>query len=864
MGGIPPQGAGPTMPGPLPLGAPTAPLPGAAQWQQPAPVPVSAAPAGPVTPQTPGGPTVESPEPDTTSATDEGPRRRRRSLTLPDDGDAMQDVLDMVQHVRDERIPWMDQRLVRYAKLRGWRQEETYPWEGAHNEHIPMIMANSLRIQAGIFNAVLGNHPIMQGRALRKDLIEAADKASQLIEFQFMQEADGEQKLGQAVEQFVNDGTIISFQPWVKDSRRMIDVRVVKGPTMDPMTGVQTHLIEYLNTVLVDILGDQLKSLRVEDEEGYHWSGRWADQEGKEEDVEIEVWDRDDGKLDIEIRWEQVTFDGPTSIIHQLEDIIVPLRALNMQPVTPQNPYGAPWVARRLRVNLDLIERRRKNGTYDLLTDDDMDDVVSFARTRTEPDKAWQGEDSVKVEKEARAGLMTDWSDLDEERKWIDLIEWYGSYTLSDGYECEIVLHVLDVPGGKLARARYLSEICPGSPQWRPFAEERFIPVADAFYGIGVPELLEGLHDLTHELYNSNLDRGDIANLPVVLYRASSGVKPEQMRVAPGDWVPVDNPKEDAVPMQYPHADQTWSFNMIGLVSQQAEKLIQIGSLQFGQVPQGKASALRTVGTTMAILQQGAALPEQILRRFFHWLQQVYGQFHMMNMKFLPEKKRYLIAGKDPDTDAAYGELGPQELQFPIAFDFGATLLNTNKGIVSQALSEIGSAIFTPLAMQYGITGPEQFYQWCKDKINAAQLDPQRYIKRPPGMPDTPPMSANDAIVMLVSGRMPPGTNFVEGPIEAFQTLAQWYQSDNFGHVHPTNLGIVREFMQRVQQAAQQAQMQQMAVQAAQQFQQALGQGQGGGGGSMPGEPPEMQTEPATQSEINGAGTQGPPGSKHA
>jgi len=809
--------------------------------------------AGPAAGAMPGampGAFPEAPEPDSTSVTDEAPRRRRRSLGV-DKEKAAEVTLERISSARDERAQWMDERLIRYAKLRGWRQKQTWPWDGAHNEHVPLMMSNSLRIQAGLFNAVMGNKPIMQGRSLRRDKVDAADKAANLIEFQLMHESDGEQKIAQGVQQFCDDGTIFSFQPWVKDTRKMVDVRVIPGPPED------VDLSLYLVNRLPEII-DGLDRLRDETLDGYNWTGTWKDGDGRDREVEIEVWDREDDKLDVEMRWEATTFDGPTSIIHQLEDITLPLRSLNPQPVTPQNPFGAPWISRRLRVNLDTINRRRKNGTYDLLTEEEWEQVIAYADGRQAPDTQ-QGEDQMKVEKEAQAGLVSDWSALDEDKQWIDLEEWYGSYTLDDDYECEVVFHVLDFGNGTgvLCRARYLSEVCPGAPQWRPFGYECLIPVPDCIYGISVPEILEGLHDLLHELFNANLDRGDIANLPVMLYRASSGIKPEQMSVRPGDWVPVDNPKDDAVPVQYPHSDQSWSFNMIGLVQQLAERLIQVGSLQFGQVPQGKASALRTVGTTMAILQQGAALPEQILRRFFHWLQQVYSQFHMLNTKFLPPKKRILVLGKEQDADAAYMEIGPEDIQSPVNFEFGATLLNTNKGIMSQSLSEIGQAIFNPLGFQMGLVGAEQFYAWCKDKINAAQLDPQRYIKKPPGMPESPPMRAVDAITMLVSGKMPDGVNFIEGPMAAMETLAKWVQSDEFGQVPFHEVGMVRQYLQQVQAAAMQAQQQQMAMQASQQFQAMMGNKGQGAGAPMGGEAPEMQTETPTQQEIQGGGTQG-------
>ena len=842
MGGLPPFGVPP--PAQQPWASPQPMDPAMAGGAPPAAMP-GAMPQAMV---------PDAPEPDNTSANDEAPRKRRRSLKVDREKLATR-IMEVVDRARDERADWMDMRLVRYAKLRGWRQKVSYPWDGAHNEHVPLMMSNSLRIQAGLFNAVMGNKPIMQGRSLRRDKIDAADKASSLIEFQLMHEADGEQKISQAVQQFCDDGTIFSYQPWVKDTRKMVDVRVIPGPPEDPETGEPSDLSFYLVNTLPGLI-DNLDGLTDETLDGYNWTGTWKDPDGKPQEVEVEVWDRDDGKLDVEMRWEALTFDGPTSVIHQLEDITLPIRSLNPQPVTPQNPFGAPWISRRLRVNLDTIKRRKENGTYDLLTDEDWERLVAFADTRQAPDTK-QSEDQIKLEKEAQAGLASDWSGMDEDKQWLDLEEWYGAYELPDGYECEVVVHVFDIPGGVCARARYLSEVCPGAPQWRPFGYETFIPVPDCIYGISVPEVLEGLHDLLHELFNSNLDRGDIANLPVMLYRASSGVKPEEMRARPGDWIPVDNPKDDAAAVQYPHADQSWSFNMIGLVQQLAERVIQVGSLQFGQVPQGKASALRTVGTTMAILQQGAALPEQILRRFFHWLQQVYSQFHMLNTKFLPARKRILIIGKEYESDQAYTELTPADIQAPVNFEFGATLLNTNKGITSQSLTEIGQAIFNPLGFQMGLVGPQQFYQWAKDKVNSAQLDPQRYLMKPAGTPDTPPMSAQDAIVMLIEGKMPPGTNFVEGAMPAFETFAKWYQSDEFGRVASMNLGLVKEYLQMVQAAAMQEQQKQQAAQASQQFQAMMGNKGEGAGASMGGEVPPMQTETPTQSEIAGGGMQG-------
>jgi hypothetical protein len=75
------------------------------------------------------------------------------------------------------------------------------------------------------------------------------------------------------------------------------------------------------------------------------------------------------------------------------------------------------------------------------------------------------------------------------------------------------------------------------------------------------------------------------------------------------------------------------------------EKLTNIGDLQLGRVPQGKASALRTVAGMQTVLSQGDARPERVLRRFFIGLTQIWKIIHSHNQAFLPKNKQFLICG---------------------------------------------------------------------------------------------------------------------------------------------------------------------------------------------------------------------------
>ncbi len=797
------------------------------------------------------------------------PRRRRRRFTFgtsaadPDThesiprtpDEAAGEILDLIRSAQTERATWMEQRIARYAKFRGWLENKDWPWADASNQHIPIMMANLLRVEAGLFNAVLGMRPIMQGKPMRHEQKELAETIDSLIDHQLFVDFPGEQAIEQYISRFCQDGTVLAFTPYLRDTTRVVDVKVVPRDDTRPLAQA---MADYLPPLM-----SGLTELEMVDDEGYSWRAEVPAQrpEDPPTEVTIEVYDRDERSQEVVLAWDAVVFDGPAMLPQALEDIVVPMRCENSQPVTPQNPTGAPWIAHLARVDLNTIRRRIEDGTYDYLTMENWDAIAAEAQSRTHPDTSTSNEDGLKTQKDLKEGREASWG---PEHDQITVVTWYGGWDVNDdGLHEEVIFTVLQEPQ-RLARARYLTEQYPGQPLRRPFAEARFIPVPDQFYGIGLPELMEGMHDFLHVIINQMIDNGTLTNLPFGFYRASSGMKPEPIQIpGPGELLPLDNPAQDIAFPTLPHADQTWGFNMVGLGMQFLERLTQIGAIQSGQVPQGKASALRTVGTTMAILQQGAAMPEQILRRLFFGLRQVWEQFHLLNTKWLPPGKRFLITGKPLTQPEAYGVIqDPGTLAIPLAFDFQATLLNTNKGVVSQALQGLGLALFNPLALQFGTVGPEQFYTWQRDLVQAAQLDPARYLIKPPTLPtgDGPKLTAQEVMLYIMERNQIPPVAPLEPPEQHMEALMKIMQSPEAALLNDAQQVLVKEYLRALVAIIRQQMQAQMLGQAAQEFGAMLGN-EGQGQQAAMGAVPEMQAEAPSQAEIAGAGTQGPPGS---
>lgn len=778
------------------------------------------------------------------------PSHRRRRPFRMDREKLAESILARVQTALDERQEWMRARTRRYAKFRGWLESESVPFEGASDAHIPLLMADSLRAKAGLFNAVIGNRPVMEPVTLRQEHRERAERSRDLIEYQFFHEANGEHLIETFVSNLLDDGTAVAHTHWARVRQTVRDVRVVPRPDL-PFSEAFPILFEE-----VVFAGQPMQKITRLDEEGFRWEVVIG-QEREAKTISVNVFeigeDTDDAAphdLELILEWTDTVFDGPSSQVLELEDVIAPSRSENFQPVTPDNPGGSPWAAVYARVSVDEVRRLRKQGTYDLLTAKDMEALEGTAAERKPSTlAATAGErDALREAKDTQAGIEPQPS-TGADRDWVTIIRWYGRHDADgDGLEEDVIIWVVEETK-TIVRARWLTELFPGLPIRRPLAEARLIPVPGQLYGIGLLELGEGLHDFLHQVLNYTVDSGLLANLPWGGYRAASGLKPEVHRIQPGELIPLDTPQTDIQLFQWQGRDLSWGLNMAGFAIQMLDRLISIGPIQQGQVPTGKASALRTVGTTMAILQQGAALPEQMLRRLFQGLAAIWEMYHRLNVRFLPRRKEFLIAGKPAAQEDAYGIIEePGQLDVPVSFGFQATLLNTNKGLVAQALTAIGAAIVSPLAIQLGLVDAERIYNWAKDLVSAYQQDPARYLKRPPGTPEGPRLMAEEAISLLIEGQLPQGMP-MEPPQEHLEKLRQFMQSPEFGLVR--NPAIVQQYIQSVIQLVQQEAAMQALLQSAQSLSQTLSQGQGGGAPTTVASP-ALQTEAPTSVEAQG------------
>lgn len=743
-----------------------------------------------------------------------------------------------------DRADWTERRVQRTAKYRGWREIKTFPWENSSNAHLPIIMTDVQRTEDTLHNAVLSVRPVMNAKAASK-AFEAKEKTvDNLIDHQIFVENVGEVRIGNLISSFCQDGQFVAYVPHIKEKQKVTRVQVLDYPStkMSWDSWIMQALREYYPKAII-LPGDKAP---------WNWTIKTQHPltgESVTEKLQI-VQDSDEGKVQILCHKEETIFDGPALIPKELEDIVVPGRSENLQPQTMSNPTGAPHVFMVDYPSKDELLKLIDSGFYDEVSIEDREKIKATQKRKDDSNDP----EAQKILQDDLTGITHEAIADPQEDSYVRLT-YFGREDLDgDGFEEEVVYWILENPQ-IILRARYLTEVYPTTPMRRPFAMAKYIPVNGQFYAIGLIELMESGYDIIKKTFDQMIDSGDLTNTPWGFYRPMSGVRPEVMRMGPGDLYPTNDPKNDVHYPTLPQGMASFGHNIIALVSQILDQTTLVGQLQLGGVPQGKSSALRTTSNMQSLLQQGDARPERVMRRFFGGLVEIWHQFHELNQIFLPKEKQFRItSGVTKETDPYVTIKDRSEIKGRFMFEFGASILNTNRALATSAYQDMLGILVNPLLFQLGIVTPDNIHKLISDWIKARGQDPINYISSPTQDPfaNSPKISVEDAIMSIMNGYFPYG-----GTMEPLEVHLQKLQEfvtdkDNLEHFTEPQIQMLGQYAATRVSEMQQKMAQQQMLANAQQMQQSMGGGPGqdAGKAAASGTPPN--TGPGGNAKVQG------------
>lgn len=739
--------------------------------------------------------------------------RKRKPLAGIDKEKIAQRVIDFYEADNQNRSQDIENRLQRYAKYRLWKEGKSLPWEGCSDIALPDMMTHSMKVQDTLHNAVMSTRPSVIAKALQESGRGKEDAVNSLLDYQFFVENKGELIVGEMAEAFVNDGLMTVYLPWVKEEREVHQIFTL--PPLPDGVPAETYFDDFLRGTYGKML------FRKASADGWSWEVQ--DNDEATEWFKVEFYSTDDG-IEVDELREVEVFNAPRPIVKDYEDVLAPVRCANLQIPSPSNPGGATHVIIVDYPTIDEINRLRDSGYYDFPAEKDEAEVME----RTQDDKnTWQEE---KTQKDTFQGANAPWPANTEQdtpgHKTVTRLICFDIYDVDGDGKAEDVIWWVIKETKTLLRVRELTQVYPANPPRRPFAEAAFLPVRGRRGGISLLEQMEGLHDAIKQFADQTVDGGTMSMSPWGLYRASGNMRPEVIRMAPFELYPVSDPKNDINFPQMPSQGSALGLNLVTMFGQMQERLTNIGDLQLGRVPQGKASALRTKSGMQTVMGQGESRPERILRRFFMCFSEVFSQMHELNQVFLPREKMYRVNGvKKPNDDPYRKIMDPSEIRGRFTFDFTANAMNTSKEALQESLQGLMTAYVNPLSLQLGTLQADGFYQLQRDYGRAMGQDPDKYLTPPSPDSGLPKMFGSEVLNAIMAGNTPQ-CRPEEPSAQMHMDAILMHKDDVLSHFTPDQMDMLSNYITQLQQRILGEARQQAMQAAAAQFQ----AGQQGGG----------------------------------
>jgi hypothetical protein len=747
-------------------------------------------------------------------------RTRKRSISEDLQATLVERALGFYDQDTTDRQIEMDMRAQRYAKYRQWEADSaTDPWEGAADTRLGDMLRASLRMQDTLYNAVISTRPVVVSKATERKNVVKQEGVDDLLDYQAFVE-NKEEWVSDLVDAFVNDGHFTVFTPWVKEKREASIVSVF------PALPDEMEPVEYFSSIIENHWRqDQGKVVLPNGNSGWSWIVVLEDNT----EIFVDFWTAEDKEIEMIAKQPVQVFDGPKIMVLDRADVLHPVWAANLQPPGPSNPQGAPHVVLVSRPTVDEVRRLQKNGFYDLLPKEDAEAL--------EKRKLDVSDHIEEVQKDVMAGNQSQEETEAKEHQRVTRLMVFDIVDLDGNGVTEDVVYWVLKEEEKLLRVRRLSEVYPHRRARRPFAEEQFIPVRGRRTGIGLLEIAEPSQDQKKMIIDLLIDSLSMGLTPFGFYRPSGSMNAEIIRLAPGELYPLTTPKDDVYFPPLSMTPAAMGLNVLSFLDAQQEKTTMQGDLQSGRVPRGKASALRTTGSTAMILSQGEARPERILRRFFHGISNIFSNIHELNTHFIKTDKVFRVTGVMENRTLPYRQVTAADLDGFYDFEFNANAFNTSKQVMQEALLQVGQVIINPVALQLGTVSQVNVYNWQKDMIKAWGQDYNKYITAPVSQP----MISVEEVLASILDDTPPRGYPSEGLMPHLEGLQMFMNSEMFGLLEQHQIQLFTQWVQTVMGYLQQEAQNNALAQAA-----------GGPGGQLQGpgqqtSAPGQEVDPALQ-----------------
>ena len=181
------------------------------------------------------------------------------------------------------------------------------------------------------------------------------------------------------------------------------------------------------------------------------------------------------------------------------------------------------------------------------------------------------------------------------------------------------------------------------------FVHYKFLP-GFGFYGLGLIDTIGGLATTATASLRQLIDAGTLSNLPAGFKARGLRIRDDADPLSPGEFRDVDAPggaiRDSLMALPFKGPDTTL-FQLLGFVVDAAQRFATITDMKVGDGNQQAA-----VGTTVALLEQGARVMSAIHKRLHYAMRKEFKILGRVMHEFLPQEYPYDVAGASPQIMA--------------------------------------------------------------------------------------------------------------------------------------------------------------------------------------------------------------------
>ena len=217
------------------------------------------------------------------------------------------------------------------------------------------------------------------------------------------------------------------------------------------------------------------------------------------------------------------------------------------------------------------------------------------------------------------------------------------------GIKLPYIVTVSEESGKLLSVRRNYDEDDPTRKKKQYFVHFKFLP-GFGFYGLGLIHMIGGLSRTATAALRQLIDAGTLANLPAGFKARGLRIRNDDEPLSPGEFRDVDAPggaiRDSLMLLPYKGADQTL-FQLMGFCVEAGQRFAAVSNLQVGDGNQQAA-----VGTTIAMLEQGAKVMSAIHKRLHYAQKDEFQLLALVFSQYLPPEYPYNVVGGERSIKA--------------------------------------------------------------------------------------------------------------------------------------------------------------------------------------------------------------------